>query len=173
MNCTLFEDWLNRGMPGAPARPAEAAMLHALTCPACSAARAAALEMEAALRAEPPPAPAGLLDKIMGGVAAAPGRTLPVLDDPLAWWVRAILQPAATGALVLAAVLTWALTHLSSWDLIARFAALRQTLMPGPGGLLWRTAWLVILLPGVIWLSWLLYRQTSRGMRSSITRQPF
>lgn len=116
MTCAEYERWLDDGMPeGAGALASRA---HEATCARCASALASALEIDQLLAAPPPPAPAGLTDKVMARVLAiesvraeqARAALVPgafVFGSDQAWWVRAAAQPAAVLAFALAALVLW------------------------------------------------------------------
>ena len=102
--CRRLRDWLDSGMP--PDETA-AALRHTAECAECAARIAAARELEAWLEGEPAATAPGFTAAVMARVAAT--RPQPVLlpRSPLAWWVRAIADPACALALVASALLVW------------------------------------------------------------------
>jgi hypothetical protein len=128
VTCAAFETWLDDGMPAGEAPGASA---HAASCASCARALAAAQSIEAGLAGAVFTAPAGMTDRVMARVAAhearrpAARRGVPALDQTLPWWVRAATDPAAIGALALAAVLIW------KWDVIAGSGALAFAVLAG------------------------------------------
>jgi hypothetical protein len=181
--CRTFDRWLDEGRSPS----AEAPMLaHARTCARCTAALAAALEVEALL-VEPlaTSAPAGFTAGVMRRLAAAPrARAAIVLPEaaPLEWWLRAPADPPAAMALVLAGLLWWlraplwamaaagaaqvngavhALTEVSG---IAHAAQLASGPLSGSTG---AAALIVGLAPAMLLASWWLFGWSSRAVARS------
>jgi hypothetical protein len=109
MTCRRVTAWLDSGMP-----PGEAAAVleHAAGCAECTTRVAAARELEAWLGQEPVAMGPEFTAGVMARVAAT--RPQPVLlpRSPVAWWVRAVADPACALALVASALLVWGFHRL-------------------------------------------------------------
>jgi len=136
-DCGRFARWLDEGMPADEAAAHEA---HGTACASCAASLARARALDRALDLALAAAPAGFADRVMERVARARRRRLATLAefDALPWWVRAMADPAAVLAAVLAALVLWQyplLTRLSPvvWRLLSGSAlsgALRLPHLP-------------------------------------------
>lgn len=139
-------------------------------------------ELEGALEAPPPPAPAMFTERVMARVAVTPQRSAQGatgwMNAPaLEWWVQAAADPAVALALLLAALLLWrpeflvpafeagaawlrgglaaaaAPLSLDALQHVLPLGAFAHALPQGPFAL----ALTLALLPGVAWGSWRLF----------------
>jgi hypothetical protein len=105
--CDRFERWLDAG---ASAGGEAEARSHARECRRCHDAWDAMLALDGLLAESAAPAPPGFTDVVMRRVDASPRVSwawLPALEDPLPWWVRAVMQPSTVLAAFASALLVW------------------------------------------------------------------
>ncbi len=121
MNCDSFATWLDAGMPAVDAAAAHA---HAAVCARCAAALEAEHALDVLLAAPPAEAPAAFTEAVMARVQHVPQAMAELPAAPvLPWWVRMAAEPAAAGALALAALLTWRPGALAPARLLAARAS--------------------------------------------------
>lgn len=108
MNCLAFDRLLDAGAPEALAPQA---LAHAAGCERCGRALAAARSLERALQAHlgapSLAAPHGFADRVLARIEVRRRMPLTVQPGALPWWVGIAAQPAAAGALAIAALLAW------------------------------------------------------------------
>lgn len=160
IGCEQVDRWLDQDGPESDAAACRA---HAASCARCTAALAAALEIETLLAADFAPAPATLTPQVMARVTVARRAEWQVAPPAFEWWVRAAAQPSVVLAFAIAALLIWrgnlllALTGQGTvWlggQLAGAARAVPAAFDPATRAALWFT-----LLIGAPWASWLLFR---------------
>ena len=176
MTCVDFARWLDDGCPESDAIAARA---HAASCARCAVALSAAEELDALLTGTPPAAPPGFTDAIMariGRASHARAQASAPIPSPIAWWVRALGDPASALAAVVAGLLLWQGEALKNWALGAALqlgqaaVSLKLPALGAPYARPEVTLGLSLaLVPAAAWLAWVLYRWTEGlvGVRGS------
>ncbi len=132
MDCSRFEEWLDRGRPRSVAPDA---LAHAESCGRCSEELEAARALDDVLTQRFASAPASFTDRVLERLPRRatedPIVTLADGDPMLPWWVGALLEPPVLGALALASVLfLWGPSlRAAGADLLA---AIASGAFPGP-----------------------------------------
>jgi hypothetical protein len=176
MTCSMFDRWLDEGMP----EPESAAALaHAGACARCAAALQTARAIESALAGGVTPVrvPAGFTSGVMSRVRASESesareaRTAPTLP----WWVAILSDPVSSVSLTVAALtlvlLLWdpqAVLRLGGW-LGAHWS---EWVMRGeiPLHPLVRLALLAAAAPVALWGIWEIARNLERAIVLHVTR---
>jgi hypothetical protein len=134
-DCARLARWLDDGMPAADGPAHEA---HARDCAGCAAVLAGARALDRALERALAVAPDGFADRVMARVARARLARLATWMEPdaLPWWVRALADPAAVLATMLAALVLWQYPWLarvatSAWQLLSGPAVSGLLRLPG------------------------------------------
>jgi hypothetical protein len=169
--CARVGRWLDDGMPPDGRGAAEA---HASGCARCTAALAAALDVEVLLAREPAAAAEGFTAAVMRRVGPRHDPAAPpaiVVPPTVPWWTRAAAEPAAAVGLALAAWAFWELDRVEANGarLVAALLAL-QTRLPilAEPTVRLGLAWLAV--PVWLLLGLVLYRGTQAWVRGGAGR---